>query len=265
MRDRMLQANKCIRNTESDISTKGGRVMTPRSLLRSGLRWSAAGAGLAAASYAAYVGVTWARYGHASQPAPDEHDELLDRFMPLYDVVDRHHIPVAAPAGVTLATARDINLFDIPAVRAVFKGRELILRAAPDGRQGSRGLLAEMQSLGWVVLAETPGREIVVGAVTKPWEANVTFRSLPADIFGAFNEPDYVKIVWTLRADATGPATSIFRTETRARATDPAARAKFRRYWSFLSPGIFLIRRMMLGPLKAEAERRMLAVEASVS
>ena len=38
--------------------------------------------------------------------------------------------------------------------------------------------------------------------------------------------------------------------------TNPAARAKFRRYWSFLSPGIILIRWISLGPLKAEAERR---------
>ena len=140
-------------------------------------------------------------------------------------------------------------------VRAVFKGRELILGAAPDERP-RRGLLADMQSLGWVVLAETPGQEIVVGAVTKPWEANVTFRSLPGEAFRAFSEPDYVKIVWILRADAIGATTSIFRTETRAVATDASARTKFRRYWSFLSPGIFLIRRMMLGPLKAEAERR---------
>ena len=38
--------------------------------------------------------------------------------------------------------------------------------------------------------------------------------------------------------------------------TNPAARAKFRRYWSFLSPGIILIRWVSLRPLKAEAERR---------
>jgi len=38
--------------------------------------------------------------------------------------------------------------------------------------------------------------------------------------------------------------------------TDPAARAKFRRYWSFLSPGIIVIRWVSLRPLKAEAERR---------
>jgi hypothetical protein len=46
--------------------------------------------------------------------------------MPVYDVVERHHIHVAAPAAVTLAVARDTNLFDVPVVRAVFKGRELI-------------------------------------------------------------------------------------------------------------------------------------------
>jgi hypothetical protein len=243
------------RHGDAGIHTKAGRGMTPRSVLRTSLRWSAAGAWLAAAGYAAYVGVTWARYGHVAAPNPDEHDELLDRFMPGYDVVERHHIRVAAPAAATLAAAQDMILLDLPVVRAVFKGRALILGAAPDQRP-RRGLLADSQSLGWVVLAETPGQEIVVGAVTKPWEANVTFRSLPGEAFKAFCEPDFVKIVWNLRADAISSTTSVFRTETRALATDASARTKFRRYWSFLSPGIFLIRRMMLGPLKAEAERR---------
>ena len=64
-----------------------------------------------------------------------------------------------------------------------------------------RGLLAEVLSLGWGCLQKCPGREIVVGSVTKPWEANPTFRALPPDEFEAFGEPDYVKIVWTLRAD----------------------------------------------------------------
>ena len=44
--------------------------------------------------------------------------------------------------------------------------------------------------------------------------------------------------------------------------TDPTARAKFRRYWSFMSPGIILIRWMSLGPLKADAERRAWAARA---
>jgi hypothetical protein len=53
------------------------------------------------------------------------------------------------------------------------------------------------------VLAEVPGREVVVGAVTQPGYSNVVFRPLPPEEFIAFREPDYVKIVWTLRADAT--------------------------------------------------------------
>ena len=113
--------------------------------------------------------------------------------------------------------------------------------------------------MGWGVLAEVPGREIVVGAVTKPWEPNVVFRALPPEQFASFNEPGFVKIAWTLRADPVDAGSSVFRTETRTMTTDRVARAKFRRYWSFVSPGVVLIRRLSLLPLKREAERRALA------
>jgi hypothetical protein len=35
-----------------------------------------------------------------------------------------------------------------------------------------------------------------------------------------------------------------------------AARAKFRNYWALVSPGVAIIRRMMLEPVRLEAERR---------
>src|SRR4029450_13659231 len=107
-----------------------------------------------------------------------------------------------------------------------------------------------------MVLSEHPDREIVVGAVTRPWEPNVTFRGVSSEQFAAFNEPDYVKIVWNLRADPFGPGESLFRTETRAKATHASARAKFRWYWSFFSPGIRLIRWLSLRPLRRDAEAR---------
>jgi hypothetical protein len=213
-----------------------------------------AACGLAAVGYATYVARTWSRYGRPLRGRPDDQDELLDRFMPVFDVVERHRIAVRAPAAATLAVARDMKLSSLPIVRAIFKGRELLLRAEPDRRQQPPGLIAEVLSLGWVILAELPEREVVVGAVTKPWEPNVTFRSVAPDAFAAFDEPGYVKIAWTLRADPTKTG-SIFRTETRAVATDSFARAMFRWYWSLLSPGIMLIRRLSLGPVKKEAER----------
>jgi hypothetical protein len=178
-----------------------------------------------------------------------------------FEVGGRHKIAVAAPAEVTLAAAKDMKLESCGLIRGIFKARELILGSEPDHMTRPHGLLAQTQSLGWGLLAERPGREIVMGCATKPWQANPVFRTLPPDEFAAFEEPDYVKIVWTLRADPVASG-SIFRTETRAIATDAVARRKFRRYWSFLSPGIILIRSAMLPTLKAEAERRWKGIAA---
>jgi len=183
-------------------------------------------------------------------------------FIRNYEVVDRHKVRVAAPAAVALSAAAEMDLESCAIIRGIFKGRELILRSKPDNTIRPRGLVAEMRSLGWDVLAEIPGCEIVMGGVTKPWEANPVFRALPPDQFAAFQEPGYVKIAWTLRADSIGNSESVFRTETRAAATDSAARKKFRRYWSFLSPGIILIRSVMLPAVKAEAERRWVDIAA---
>ena len=229
--------------------------MNPQQHTRSAAKWLIAGTGFVAASYATYVGATWLRYGKAKQQDGEYADALLDVFMPNYEVADRHKIRVAAPAEVTLSAAAEMDLESCAVIRGIFKGRELILRGKPDKTIRPRGLLAKMKSLGWGVLAETPGREIVMGGVTKPWEADPVFRALPPDQFAAFQEPGYVKIVWTLRADSIGNSESVFRTETRAAATDSEARKKFRRYWSFLSPGIIVIRTVMLPAVKAEAER----------
>ena len=222
----------------------------------SSIGWMAAAAGVALGGYAAYVGTAWCRYGRISRASPQEADPLLDRFMPVYEVRGRHQIHVAAPAADTLAAAREMDLLQSPAVRAIVTARELILGATPDTRPRPRGLLAEVQALGWGVLADIPDREIVVGAVTQPWKANVVFRALPPGEFAAFDEPGFVKIVWTLRADPIGADESLFSTETRVVSTDASARARFRWYWSVFSPGMILIRWLSLGPLKADAERR---------
>lgn len=224
--------------------------------IRSAIRVLATTAGATAGGYAVSAGISWYRYGHVSPGEPDERDELLDRFIPVYEVVERHHIRVESPAAVTFAAAGEQDLLALPLVRALFKTRELVLGAAPPERLQPRGLLAAVSSLGWGVLAEEPDREIVMGAVTRPWEADVTFHALPPEEFASFSQPGFVKIAWTLRADPIDDGCSVFRTETRAVATDATARARFRRYWAFASPGIGLVRQLSLRPLKREAERR---------
>ena len=225
--------------------------------VKSAARWLGFGAGVAVTTYGVYVGASWLRYGHARRPGEaKDGDELLDRFMPEYEIAEQHQVKVAAPADITLSTACAMDLQDSEMVRAIFKARELLLGAKPKCAELPRGLLAQTEAMGWVVLAEIPGREIVMGAITEPWKGTPVFRGVPPDQFAAFDEPGHVKIAWTLRADSAGPNKSVFRTETRAVCTDAESRRKFRLYWSFLSPGIILIRKLSLGPLKKAAEYR---------
>lgn len=220
-------------------------------------RWVAGAAGFAAGGYATLVAAAWWRYGSPSRPRPEEADPLLDTFMPEYEVAERHSVPLPVPPEVALAKAAQIDLQRSVVIRAIFRMRELVLGAEDDASSGARpkGLVADITSLGWRMLAEAPGREMVFGAVTQPWLADVVFRGLAPAEFAGFCEPGHVKIAWTLRADPDGSGRSIFRTETRVVTTDPLARRKFRWYWARFSPGIVLIRRIMVGQLRRDAER----------
>ncbi|MGE3512994.1 MAG: hypothetical protein AB7N65_29375 [Vicinamibacterales bacterium] len=218
-------------------------------------RWILGGLGAAAAGYLACVIATWLQYGRVAPPGRGEVDPLLDSVMPDYEVVERHQIRVRAPASRVFALALAANLQHSWVVRSIFRAREFVLGARPDRAWSSQGLLADVQKMGWRVLASRPDHEVVVGAVTQPWLADVTFRGLEPDAFRTFREPDFVKIAWTLRVHAAGPSYTILRTETRVVATDAQARRKFRGYWARFSPGIVLIRWFMLHQTKVEAER----------
>jgi hypothetical protein len=149
-------------------------------------------------------------------------------------------------------------------IRGTFRGRELILGAQPDKVRSPRTLLAWAKELEWAVLAEIPDREIALGAVTRPWDANPVFRPLPPHEFAGFREPGYAKIVWTLRADSINPTESVARTETRVATTDQTARKAFQRYWSLVSPGVEVIRWVSLRLVKKEAEGRIRRRQATV-
>lgn len=152
--------------------------------------------------------------------------------------------------------AAKLDLTSIPIVRAIFWLRGKILGSDAEVPAWPKGLLAETTAMGWGILAERPGREVVVGAVTQPWVADVVFRPIPPGRFAAFEELDLVKIAWTIEAEPLGPALTLARTRTRAVATDEAARRKFRSYWRKFGIGIVLIRWLVLPAIRREAERR---------
>jgi hypothetical protein len=230
--------------------------------LRSVAKVAGGGVGALALLGVGYVTTSWMRYGKVSTNGKP--DPLLDRFMASYEVREYHETRVAAPVEIAYEAVRAMDFSRSRLVRAVFRARQIALgaRAEPPS---ARPVLEQTQALGWGVLAEEPGREIVMGAVTQPWLADVRFRSLPPEEFPAFNTPGYAKIVFTMSAEALGPMASVVRTETRVVTTDTYARERFRRYWAMVSPGVRLIRIEGLRLVRADAERRARATRAPVA
>lgn len=182
---------------------------------------------------------------------------VLDEFIPRPLVRERHEVIVAAPADIVFDTARDFDLLSVPIVRAIFRLRAMLMRAAQPPRRWT-GLVAETRSLGWGTLVEVPDRLHVAGAVCQPWVGNVVFTPVPPERFASYSQPDMVKIVWTLEAEPLGAERTRLATETRVEPTDLAARRKFRRYWRKAGMGIVLIRWLGLPGMRREAERRWL-------
>jgi hypothetical protein len=180
---------------------------------------------------------------------------LIDRFIQRPETRERHATVVAAPADLVFDVARDLDLRSIPAIRAIFWLREKVFRSKPAPRR-PQGLVAETLALGWGELALRPQRELVMGAVTQPWQADVVFTAVPSDEFAAYAEPDLVKIAWTLEAEPIDATHTRYASETRVVSTSVWARRKFRRYWRFVGAGIVLIRWLALAAVRREAERR---------
>src|SRR5512141_2708273 len=185
------------------------------------------GAALVGLPYLGAVASTWYRYGRPEGRPEGDEGSLLDQFMPDYEVRECHEIDVAAPAALTMAAAREMDIYRSPLVRAIFAVRTLPSRLRGVSPGAHTSLLEETLALGWRILAEAPDRELVVGAVTQPWRPEVRFRGLDPDAFIRFAEPGYARIAWTLEAIPLGDHASRFRTETRVSTTDPASRRRF--------------------------------------
>ncbi len=180
----------------------------------------------------------------------------LDRFIPQPDVRERFEISIRAPAGLVMDVASNFDMQSLPLVKAIFWLREKVLRSSRHASRRPQSILEEMQALGWGLLAEQRGRLVICGARCQPWLANVTFSAVNADDLEAYAEPGQVKIAWTLETEELGPTLTRFAQETRAAATDEAARTRFLRYWRWARFGIISIRLLLLPAIRRDAERR---------
>jgi len=176
--------------------------------------------------------------------------------MPHPDVAKRHEITIRAPAALVMEVARNFDIQSIRVIRVLFWMRARILGSRAPTTNRPTSLVSGMLQIGWKCLADEPGSLFIAGAACQPWRADVTFAPIAPEQFAGYAEPDRVKILWTLQADALGPENTRFSTETRVVATDDQARMKFRRYWGVFGVGIVMIRLFLLTAVRRDAERR---------
>ena len=185
---------------------------------------------------------------------------LLDDLLPAYEFNEVHSVRIAAPPGAVLEAIERATLGEMPLVRALFAVRSLPTRLA--GRRGlpadgSESLYEQMLGLGFVRLAEEPGREVVAGAIGQMWRVRGGFVPALRDARGfvAFGEPGYAKAAVSFSAEPRAGGGTELRTETRVATIDPASRRAFGRYWRLIRPGSGAIRRSWLGAAKRRAEQ----------
>ena len=164
---------------------------------------------------------------------------LLDRFLPVYEVRTRYQDFLPAPAEQAYALARDLDWSRSPLVSLLFKLRGL-------GQTRLKPSLENMQKLGFLVLGEEPGRELVVGVVGRFWlPSGGVQRVSPADFVG-FDRPGYAKAAVNFLADPLPGGGCLLSTETRVQCLGPQARRYFRLYWALIGPFSGLIRKEAL-------------------
>jgi hypothetical protein len=160
----------------------------------------------------------------------------LDRWLPQFDVRERHARELAVPPARALELALGLPVAPDPVVRALLRLRGM----------RTLGRLEEFfTSQGFEPLERTE-TTFVVGVVSTPWR--------PRGRLGPFDRPrpGTVRIVADFRAEP-GPGGSVLSTETRVAAVDERARRAFRRYWLLIGPFSKLIRRRWLAAVARRA------------
>ena len=186
---------------------------------------------------------------------------IIDDLMPRYDVATRHAIEVrATPASVYAALHRaDFSARGV--VRVLTTIRALPATLAEWRRHGrvrprrQVETLAALQESGFVLLADVPPTELVLGIEGRFWALDGG-RCTPsaADFRATAPQPGTARAVWGFSFTPLDATRTLVTTQTRVLCADAAARHRFLPYWFVIKPASGLIRLSILRQLRDEAE-----------
>lgn len=182
---------------------------------------------------------------------------LIDDALATADVAERHETLIRAAREPVYAAVRTLDVSGIPLIRVLFLLRSLpAVLSRRHGRDQRLGLtMGDLLRNGFILLAERPGEEILLGLVGRFWTPDGGIQRLSAAEFHAFDRPGYAKAAWNFHLSSGPGGTTRLSTETRIRCTDPVSRRRFRMYWMLIGRFSGLTRVLMLRAIKRAAER----------
>ena len=182
---------------------------------------------------------------------PGGTNSLIDKCLPSHDFSAAYDIRIGATPPVIYESLLNSDFSDPWLVRvlmAIRSGRWLPPHRVPSG------LRARLQGTGFVIVAEDPNKEIVIGVAGRFWRPDGGRRlELTPHSFVGFSRSGQAKAAWNFKLRAASPQTTILSTETRIKCFGSAL-WKFRLYWSAVGPFSGLIRKAILQQIKDKAE-----------
>ena len=184
---------------------------------------------------------------------------LIDTFLQNPDAAELHTIEIDAPRDAVYHALRTTNLADSVVIKSLLALRTLpgLLRRGrrPRTRPPMLTLDRLLQS-GFGLLAEEPGREIVIGVAGRFWRP--IDNTLPFDVrnFRGAVRPGCARAVWNFSVQEKSDGWTVLSTETRVVCGDAGSRRRFRAYWLVVRPFSGLIRMLMLRAIRKSATVR---------
>jgi hypothetical protein len=183
---------------------------------------------------------------------------LIDDFLPHWHVGSHHELLIHASPQRAYTAIWETDFASSFVVRTL-----LTLRAVPARFSQPKALPSSSRRLtlrdvlqhGFCLLAEDPGRELVLGVTGRFWQLSGNLEHSEPSEFRRPLPPGIARAAWSFVVSERGSATSLVATETRVACGDEASLRRFHRYWSVVGPFSGFIRTRMLKAIRATAER----------
>lgn len=180
---------------------------------------------------------------------------LHDRFAPVYQFNEVHEIEVSAGREQVYEAIKQTTAGEILFFRALTWIRRLG-RAGPENilnAPAKRPILDVAAQTSFLLLADEPGREIVVGTLVLGPAGRERRQIRTPEEFASLEQPGYAKATMNFLVEEIRPEVCRVRTETRVYAGDARAQRRFAAYWRVIYPGSALIRHMWLRAIRLRA------------